>query len=71
MARLNSIQETGLRDRITYLKEQLEVEKQVKDKIESFINRKKTEIENMADERDKLREKRLEEMLNHKEEILT
>jgi hypothetical protein len=62
LQRLNSIKETEMRDRIKQLKEEIEIEKVVKEKIEKFILKKSEVIAKLADQRDKLREKRLDDL---------
>lgn len=64
MHRLNSMKETEMRNKIKDLKERLEVEKLVKDKIDHFINKKKVIIEQLADKRDKLRDSKITELVN-------
>jgi len=63
------MKETDLRNKIKDLKEQLEVEQLVSDKIRTFIVKKRNVIERQAEERDRLRDKKLNELTIEKEEI--
>ena len=56
MKRLQSMQQQTLRDKISKLKDNLEIEGKVSKKIQAFITAKKKEIETKNDARDKLRE---------------
>jgi hypothetical protein len=51
------------------LKEELEAERIVSDKIREFIQKRKGVIEDQADHRDKLREKKLVQLTDEKDEI--
>ncbi len=56
MRRLNGMKENEMQAKIKELKEQLEVEKQVKEKIDKFINKKRVLIQQLSDQREKMRE---------------
>jgi hypothetical protein len=51
------------------LKEELDAERIVSDKIREFIQKRKGVIEDQADHRDKLREKKLVQLTDEKDEI--
>jgi len=69
--RMQSMDETGLREQIKTLSDALEVEKLVSTRIQEFIIKKKKIIEQKSDERDRLREKKVKILTNEKEEIQT
>jgi len=69
MQRLNNMKETELRNRIKELKEQLEIERLVSDKIRTFVVKNKNVVEKQAEERDRLRDQKLNELTLDKEDI--
>jgi len=69
MQRLNGMKQADLRNQIKDLKEQIEVEALVKEKIDKFINKKREMIQKLADDRDKLKDKRLDEIAKDKEDV--
>ena len=69
MKRLQSMQQQTLRDKISKLKENLEIEGKVSKKIQAFITAKKKEIETINDARDHLRETKNAKIAKDKEEI--
>lgn len=66
MQRLNGIKEAQVRAEIKELKENLEIEKEVSAKILSFINRRKDDIQDVSDKRDKLREAEIAKLLDER-----
>lgn len=65
------MKETEKRQKIDDLKQQLEVEKIVSEKIRGFIEIKKVSISKKADARDRLREKNIAKLEDIKTEIKT
>lgn len=63
--------ETEKRQRIEHLREQLEVEKLVSERIRGFIEKKRKIIAATSEDRDKLKDKVVKELENVKEEIKT
>ena len=63
--------ETEKRQRIEHLREQLEVEKLVSERIRGFIEKKRKIIAGVSENRDKLKDKIVKELENVKEEIKT
>ena len=61
--------ETALRNRISDLKSQLEVEKLVSERIRGFIQKKKDALDENSDARDRLRDKKTKELETEKKEI--
>lgn len=61
--------ESELENHIKSLKEELDAERIVSDKIREFIQKRKGVIEDQADHRDKLREKKLLQLTEEKDEI--
>jgi hypothetical protein len=70
MKRLNSRKEYEIRNQIKELEEQLKVEKVVSDKIRVFIEKRRQIISDKADEREKLKESKMAELLADKEVII-
>ena len=66
MKRLNSRKEYEIRNQIKELEEQLKVEKVVSDKIRVFIEKRRQIISDKADEREKLKESNMAELLADK-----
>jgi len=69
MQRGHSMKETALRNRISDLKSQLEVEKLVSERIRGFIQKKKDKLDEHSEQRDKLREKNIAKLEVEKSEI--
>ena len=69
MRRLNTRKEYEIKDTIEELGEQLKTEKEVSEKIRKFIEKKKEVISNKSDQREKLKEAKLAELVTVKEEI--
>jgi hypothetical protein len=69
MKRLNSRKEYEIRNQIKELEEQLKVEKVVSDKIRVFIEKKRQIIQDKADEREKLKDAKLAELAEEKDQI--
>jgi hypothetical protein len=65
------MQETEKRIKIDDLKQQLEIEKLVSDKIKGFIEKKKGLIAKKSDGRDRLREKNIAKLEDDKTDIKT
>jgi len=63
--------ETDKRQRIDQLKEQIEVEKMVSERIRGFIEKKRKVIQATSDDRDKLKDKVVKELETVKEDIKT
>ena len=70
MKRLNSRKEYEIRNQIKELEEQLKVEKVVSYKIRVFIEKRRQIISDKADEREKLKESKMAELLADKEVII-
>lgn len=60
--RLNSIEETELRNKIVELRKKIDMENLVSAKVRDFITKKKEIIDKKAEERDKLKETKTEEL---------
>lgn len=65
------MEQTELNNKINDLRKQLDVEKQVSQRIRGYITKKKDVIDGMADERDKLMHKKIGELNVEKEKIRT
>lgn len=71
MERLNKIKEAKVQIEIEDLKENFKVEKEVSDKIVSFINKRRDGIQKVSDERDKKRETEITKLLDTRQIVLT
>jgi hypothetical protein len=67
--RLDSMGETEKRQRIEELREQIEVERLVSERIRGFIEKKRKIIAGVSEDRDKLKDKVVKELENVKDEI--
>lgn len=71
MERLNKIKEAEVQTEIDDLKENFKVEKEVSEKIVSFINKRKDAIQKVSDERDKKRETEITKLLDTRQVVIT
>jgi hypothetical protein len=69
--RLDSMGETEKRQRIEELREQIEVERLVSERIRGFIEKKRKIIAATSEDRDRLKDKVVKELENIKEDIKT
>lgn len=68
--RINSRKESELSNKIVELRSQLEMEKQVSEKIQQYIIKRRKEVDNDVEHREKLKEKKQSDLVAEKEEIL-